>query len=256
MSVQWVWQINNGPLIVSADQLTYRHSAPHFGSQSTSHSSLNIRFPIWCGISAAYAHTLSASAAPPSRTQSGSSRADNPFPAINVVPVALCGRQRRSAAGECGRLDGASLPGTVPIIISRQQQPCIRIVAAQLLRHGLQVVGAQCHADRLTGKAVHREAGGVAFGEPDNRVVWAVQGICPPAGMRMSPLALISCTLTTSPTALCYGNKRSPGWKVRPPTRSGWPYKVRVPPPASPWRSGRYCRSETEQWRPEPVPFW
>ncbi|CVB89414.1 Uncharacterised protein [Serratia marcescens] len=100
-----------------------------------------------------------------------------PFPAINVVPVAFRGRQCRDTAGDCGRLGGAGLSGAAAVIISRQQQPRIRVVAAQLLRHRRQVIGAQRHAHRFTGQAVHGEAGGVAFGEPDNRVVQAAEGV-------------------------------------------------------------------------------
>lgn len=64
---------------------------------------------------------------------------------VDVVPVAFRGRQCRSAAGECGRLGGAGLPGAAAVIIGRQQQPRIRVVAAQLLRHRRQVVGAERH---------------------------------------------------------------------------------------------------------------
>ena len=92
---------------------------------------------------------------------------------VDVVPVAFRGRQRRDTAGACGRLGGAGLPGAAAVIIGRQQQPCVRVVAAQLLCHRRQVVGAERHAHRLTGQAVHGKAGGVALGEPDNRVVWA-----------------------------------------------------------------------------------
>ncbi|CAI1949371.1 Uncharacterised protein [Serratia marcescens] len=96
---------------------------------------------------------------------------------VNVVPVAFRGRQRRDTAGECGRLGSAGLPGAAAVIIGRQQQPRIRVMAAYLLRHGRQVVDAERHAHRFTGQAMHGEAGGVAFGEPDNRVVRAVQNV-------------------------------------------------------------------------------
>ncbi|CVH50141.1 Uncharacterised protein [Serratia marcescens] len=129
-----------------------------------------------------------------------------PFPAINVVPVAFRGRQRRSAAGECGRLGGAGLSGAVSVIIGRQQQPRIRVVATQLLRHGRKVVGAQRHAHRLTGQTVHGKAGGIAFGEPDNRVVRAAESVA--GGFH---LPACQHTLVTGGVNQLYVNHFSPG---------------------------------------------
>lgn len=84
------------------------------------------------------------------------------------------------------------------------RRPCIPVVATQLLRHGRQVVGVQRHAHRLTGQLVHGEAGSLALGEPDTRVVRTAEGV---AGGFHLPA---SNTLTTSLPALCSGSSRSP----------------------------------------------